>query len=62
VELSIFIFVSSLQYFSIPAQTSELLTDIITAAEASTLAICHCQNIGTMSKPDPPYFGSTIIP
>jgi hypothetical protein len=32
-------FSASLAYFSIPAQTNELLTDIITAVEASILDI-----------------------
>ena len=40
-----FCFCSSLQYFSIPAQTNELFTDIITAAEASTFEISVIANI-----------------
>ena len=58
-----FIFCSSLQYFSIPAHTNELFTDMITAAEASTLAISVIANTyDTLSNPAPPYLGSTIMP
>src|SRR5690606_38712766 len=58
-----FCFCSSLQYFSIPAHTTELFTDIITAAEASTFAFSAIPKTqATLSNPLPPYFGSTIIP
>ena len=58
-----FIFCSSEPYFSNPAHTNELFTDMITAAEASTFAISSMANTyDKLSNPAPPYCGSTIIP
>src|SRR5690554_313452 len=58
-----FSFCSSEPYFSKPKQTNELFTDTTTEAEASILENSSmARTYEIESKPEPLYFGSTIIP
>src|SRR4030095_3768968 len=58
-----FLFCSSVPYSSSPQQTSELFTDITTDAEASILEISSiASTYDTVSMPQPPYVGETIMP